>query len=93
MVFDRADERTVRVRIIDRGTGVPAEFLTRLFEPFFTTRKAGTGLGLTIVHHLVESHGGAIHVVNNEPSPGLTAEVMLPIAGSTGTSALVECGH
>jgi two-component system NtrC family sensor kinase len=70
----------VRVRAIDRGTGVPASDVDRMFEPFFTTRANGTGLGLTIAKSIVEDHGGRIGAWNNEPAPGLTVEFTLPLA-------------
>jgi signal transduction histidine kinase/putative methionine-R-sulfoxide reductase with GAF domain len=70
----------VRVRSVDRGSGAPADSLERMFEPFFTTRTAGTGLGLTIARSIVEDHGGRIGAWNNQPGPGLTVEFTLPLA-------------
>ena len=70
----------VRIQVIDKGCGIPFENASRVFEPFFTTRKSGTGLGLSIVKHIVESHGGAINVINNDPPPGLTVEINLPLS-------------
>ncbi len=70
----------VRVRAVDRGQGVPAAGVDRMFEPFFTTRADGTGLGLTIAKSIVEDHGGRIGAWNNEPPPGLTVEFTLPLA-------------
>jgi signal transduction histidine kinase len=73
-----ADTETV-VRVIDRGKGVAPNLLEKVFEPFFSTRKGGTGLGLSIVKRIVELHGGTISMTNNDPPPGLTVEVRLPI--------------
>jgi hypothetical protein len=70
----------VRVRAVDRGTGLPAAGAERMFEPFFTTRSSGTGLGLTIARSIVEDHGGRIGAWNNDPPPGLTVEFTLPLA-------------
>ncbi|MBM4141108.1 MAG: PAS domain S-box protein [Nitrospira sp.] len=67
------------IQVVDRGTGVPEELLSRIFEPFFSTRRGGTGLGLTIVKYIVETHGGNIVFFNNKPLPGCTVEVKLPI--------------
>lgn len=52
----------VEARIADSGHGVPAEDIPRLFDPFFSRRKGGTGLGLAVVHRLVEAHNGTIEV-------------------------------
>lgn len=67
------------IQITDRGTGIKPEHLDHLFDPFFTTRKGGTGLGLGIVKRIIESHGGSIDIRNNIPPPGVTAEVKIPI--------------
>jgi PAS domain S-box-containing protein len=67
----------VAVRITDAGRGIPQEKIGRIFEPFFTSRRAGTGLGLTLVKHFVENMGGEVHIFNNEPPPGCTAELIL----------------
>jgi PAS domain S-box-containing protein len=70
---------TAQVRVIDRGSGIPADALPRVFDTFFTTRRGGTGLGLSIVKHIVEKHGGAVSLSNNDPPPGCTATVILPV--------------
>ncbi len=67
------------IQIRDRGTGINPDHLERLFDPFFSTRKGGTGLGLGIVRSIVESHDGRIELWNNEDGPGATAEVRLPL--------------
>jgi signal transduction histidine kinase len=69
------------VRVVDQGPGIPEADRERVFAPFFTTRKKGTGLGLSIVKHIVEAHEGLATIANNDPPPGLTAEVRLPLAG------------
>ncbi|MFP4415779.1 MAG: PAS domain S-box protein [Chitinivibrionales bacterium] len=68
----------IRIRVVDNGCGVPPEKLTRLFEPFYTTRKGGTGLGLSVVRHIVAVHGGRLTIANNDPAPGLTVEISFP---------------
>lgn len=57
----RADGR-IELGVRDQGPGVPAALRTRVFEPFFTTRAEGTGLGLAVVRAVVEAHGGTVQV-------------------------------
>jgi two-component system, LuxR family, sensor histidine kinase DctS len=66
------------IRIVDEGEGVPQELLQKVFEPFFTTRKGGTGLGLSLVKHFVGLHGGTVNLSNNTSGPGCTVEIHLP---------------
>ncbi len=68
---------SVLVEVIDRGSGIPAEILERVFEPFFTTRAKGTGLGLATVHRVVEAHGGEL-AVSSKPGEGTSIRVFLP---------------
>jgi signal transduction histidine kinase len=70
-------EYRVRISIADTGEGIPPELMSRIFNPFFTTKDTGTGLGLAIVHRLVECHGGLITVTNNE-NGGATFTIQLP---------------
>jgi len=79
LVIQNPKGATLRVQIIDPGTGVPPENLSRVFEPFFTSRKKGTGLGLSLVKHIVQAHGGDVSIWNNNPSPGSTVEITLPV--------------
>ncbi|NVM20729.1 MAG: PAS domain-containing protein [Desulfobacterales bacterium] len=58
----------VRMEVIDTGTGIPPEDKVRLFEPYFSTKKAGTGLGLPIVNTIIEDHNGFIRVQDNHPT-------------------------
>jgi signal transduction histidine kinase len=67
----------IELRVVDAGAGVPAHAASRLFEPFFTTRASGSGLGLTISRSIVEAHGGAIRLERTGPE-GTTFVVSLP---------------
>jgi len=66
--------------VTDRGSGVPPEVQRHLFNPFFTTKDGGTGLGLPISVRIVEEHGGTIEVVSRV-GEGSTFRVLLPLAG------------
>ena len=66
--------------ITDRGAGIPPEVQRHLFNPFFTTKHGGTGLGLPISVRIVEEHGGTIEVVSRV-GEGSTFRVLLPLAG------------
>lgn len=84
ITMDRGEDSNVLVKVIDKGGGVSTEHLPDIFDPFFTTRKHGTGLGLSIVKNIIEFHGGNIAAYNNDPSPGLTVEVSLPLINKNG---------
>ncbi len=62
---ERAEDG-VELRVVDDGSGIPEEFLGRVFEPHFSTRSAGTGLGLAIVHRLVTGWGATVQVESRE---------------------------
>jgi two-component system, sporulation sensor kinase E len=68
----------VQVRVIDTGSGIPAEILDKIFEPYFTTKPFGTGLGLTIVFKIVKEHFGDIAVASRE-GEGTAFTITLPV--------------
>jgi two-component system nitrogen regulation sensor histidine kinase NtrY len=70
--------RMVRVEVSDNGCGITEEDKSRLFEPYFSTKKSGTGLGLTIVNTIIADHQGYIRVRDNEPK-GTTFLIELPV--------------
>ena len=67
----------VKITIKDQGIGIPKEDLTRIFDPYFTTKKKGSGLGLATAYSIVKKHGGYISV-NSEPGMGTTFFLYLP---------------
>jgi signal transduction histidine kinase len=68
----------VLVRISDTGTGIPDEIMDKIFEPYFTTKAFGTGLGLTIVFKIVKEHFGDISVTSRVDE-GTTVTLALPV--------------
>lgn len=86
---EAVDARTLRVSFKDNGRGIASENLERIFEPFFSTRKAsgGTGLGLSVCHGIVSEHGGGIYV-ESVPGEGATLIVELPIVAEERQSKL-----
>lgn len=73
------DDGFVFMSIRDTGPGIPPEDMRRVFDPFYSTRDDGTGLGLTIVHRIIDQHGGRIEV-ESELGTGTTFTVALPAA-------------
>jgi two-component system nitrogen regulation sensor histidine kinase NtrY len=72
--------QVVRLEVSDDGCGIPDEDKGRLFEPYYSTKKTGTGLGLTIVNAIVADHNGYIRVRDNKPK-GTTFLIELPVRG------------
>jgi len=66
-----------RISVADSGAGLAPEVMAKLFTPFFTTREGGTGLGLTVAHHIVLQHHGTIHA-ENKPDGGALFVIWLP---------------
>jgi signal transduction histidine kinase len=70
----------VSVSFEDTGVGIPQENLSKLFEPFFSTKKKGkgVGLGLSVAYGIIQEHGGSIHV-QSEEGRGTTFTIELPL--------------
>ena len=68
------------VEISDTGKGIPEENLTKVFDPFFTTKETGTGLGLSVAHHIMEIWGGSI-AVESTLGEGSTFVLIFPVTG------------
>jgi two-component system cell cycle sensor histidine kinase/response regulator CckA len=71
------ERQFVRISIQDHGPGIAAEHLERIFDPYFTTKTSGTGLGLAVSHTVIQNHGGFIKV-ESEPGRGATFHIYLP---------------
>ncbi|MCL2760462.1 MAG: ATP-binding protein [Desulfuromonadales bacterium] len=75
---DKVDKRKVLyVKVTDNGKGIPSDVLEKIFIPFYTTKKSGTGLGLTISNQIISNHKGEIRV-SNLPDRGAEVTVILP---------------
>jgi signal transduction histidine kinase len=71
----------VEVAVSDTGPGIPPNILPDIFTPFVSTKRRGTGLGLSVSRRIVEDHGGLI-TAGTEPGQGATFRVFLPLDGS-----------
>jgi two-component system, cell cycle sensor histidine kinase and response regulator CckA len=72
----------VRISFSDQGEGIPKSILSKIFDPYFTTKPTGTGLGLASVHSIIQKHGGVISL-DSEPGKGTTFTICLPCTGET----------
>jgi signal transduction histidine kinase len=71
------DELYVSVAFNDTGGGIPQSKMSKLFQPYFTTKSSGSGLGLLIVRRIVREHGGEIEIESNE-GKGVRVTIHLP---------------
>ena len=72
-----APRQFVRISIKDQGMGIPAEHLERIFDPYFTTKPSGTGLGLAVSHAVIKNHGGVLQAESTVGS-GTIFHILLP---------------
>ena len=82
------EEKLFRVRVSDTGKGIKPEHLSRIFDPFFTTKaqRTDTGIGLSVVHKIIEDHGGTVRV-ESVVGEGTTFWITLPIDAGAGPLA------
>jgi signal transduction histidine kinase len=79
---DQDETHQVLISVTDSGVGISAEDADRLFNPFFTTKASGMGMGLSICRSIVEAHGGRLRATANIPH-GATFEFTLPVKADT----------
>ncbi|MBW2020837.1 MAG: two-component sensor histidine kinase [Deltaproteobacteria bacterium] len=75
-----AQRNALTITIADEGHGISDDTMKKIWEPFFTTKDKGSGLGLPIVKNIIEGHGGTIHIENG-PEKGAQVTVTLPVKG------------
>jgi PAS domain S-box-containing protein len=73
-------QRLSRIAVTDNGVGIRPELRERVFQPFFTSKRSGTGLGLALVQKIIVFHNGRI-IVGSSPSGGASLQITLPVAG------------
>jgi two-component system NtrC family sensor kinase len=73
------ETKTVEVEFLDTGSGIPPDHLTKIFDPFFTSKEKGTGLGLSVVYGIVSRHNGKVEI-KSAVGKGTCVTVRLPIA-------------
>ena len=79
-VAARRDGDRALLEVLDRGSGLPAEIADRVFEPYVSTKRRGSGLGLSLVRDVARQHGGSVSL-ENRPGGGACARLSLPLAG------------
>ena len=82
----RGERSGIEVRVADSGPGIPAELREQIFNPFFTTKRGGVGLGLSIVSKIVDEHRGSIELLDGQPvgeESGACFVIFLPLAEQT----------
>jgi signal transduction histidine kinase len=77
VITEKAEPDGVLVAVRDSGPGLAAETLERLFDPFYTTKANGMGMGLSICHSIIEAHGGRLWATPNLPR-GAVFQLTLP---------------
>jgi signal transduction histidine kinase len=77
------DKRTIEIAISDTGEGIPPENVSKIFDPFYTTKDVGTGLGLPMSQQIVTDHHGTL-VCQSRPGEGTTFFITLPVQSNQG---------
>ena len=96
VIVDRNDPplakgKYISISIMDHGIGIPKEYLSKIFDPYFTTKKKGSGLGLSTSYSIVKNHGGYL-TVESVPGIGTTFHIYLPASEGGKSPSKVEEG-
>ena len=76
------DGKSIEIQVSDTGCGIDQDDLTKIFDPYYTTKTSGTGLGLAIAHNIIEAMGGTISVAS-QLGRGTTFRLVFPIRDKT----------
>jgi signal transduction histidine kinase len=79
IVAEDVKDGALHFSLSDSGAGIPADIVKQVFEPFFTTRETGSGLGLSIVRKIARGHGASIHI-DSQPGHGTTFHLHWPLS-------------
>ena len=74
---DQGPDRLIKITVQDEGTGIPSQFIKRVFDPYFSTKKTGSGLGLATTYSIINKHNGQIDV-QSTPGQGTLFTILLP---------------
>jgi len=85
---DESNPDLIKIIITDTGPGIPEEIKHDIFNPFFTTKSAGTGLGLALANKIITKHGGSLIMTNRSDSEGAQVEINLSVHGPNEKSAV-----
>jgi signal transduction histidine kinase len=92
LVMKKSPERGMVVEIKDNGQGIPSHLLERIFDPFFSQKEKGSGLGLSIAANIMQAHGGSIRV-KSETGQGASFQLFFPPAEHPPTSLKIHKGN
>ncbi|TDL80162.1 HAMP domain-containing histidine kinase [Peribacillus frigoritolerans] len=81
MVDANADNETVKIKISDQGPGIPADMISQVTKPFFTTKEKGTGLGLVITEKIIRQHKGNL-TITSQKGKGTAVLITFPVSHS-----------
>jgi PAS domain S-box-containing protein len=90
-VFSGTPRQVVKIMIRDEGQGIPDDVISKIFDPYYTTKAGGTGLGLATAYSIIKKHTGEIRV-ESTPGQGTTVIILLPAIPETAPRAVPESG-
>jgi len=80
IIRSRLKENKAEITVADNGCGIPAEDQEKIFSPFYTTKREGSGLGLSISKRIIEEHEGSTFTLKSEEGEGTEFKITMPVA-------------